>query len=67
MSFSSSGHENPDSIPHDDLSRLELRIAQRADSLSPFYGPGREKDVERWDRAEREEFALAFPPPSASA
>jgi len=67
MSFISSGHENPDSIALDDLSRLELRIAQRADSLSPFYGPGREKDVERWDRAEREELALAFPPPTASA
>lgn len=50
--------DDHEAVVHDDLSELELRVARHADSLSPFYGAGREKDAERWDRATREVLGL---------
>jgi hypothetical protein len=38
----------------DELVRLELRIAQRADELSRYHGSSREKDVAHWIQAEHE-------------
>jgi hypothetical protein len=52
------GHDEADAVATDDLAKLELRIARHADSLSPFYGAGREKDAERWERAAREVLGL---------
>lgn len=54
-------HDDAEAVVQDDLAALELRVARYADSLSPFYGSGREKDAERWDRATREIFGLPGP------
>jgi hypothetical protein len=45
-------------FPADELSRLELSIAQRADRLARLDGAERGKDLQHWLQAEREVFAL---------
>ena len=42
----------------DDLFRIEIKVAQRADQLSGEAGGGRERDREHWLQAEREIFEL---------
>jgi len=43
-------------IDEDDLLRLELKVAKRADELSEESGRIRGKDLEHWLRAEQEVF-----------
>jgi hypothetical protein len=52
-------------FPEDDLLRLEMKVAQRADQLSERHGrvPGR--DLEHWLQAEREIFEGADEHPAA--
>jgi hypothetical protein len=38
----------------EELIRIELRIARRADELSRAFGSSREKDVTHWLQAEHE-------------
>lgn len=38
----------------EELIRIELRIARRADELARAYGSNREKDVAHWLQAEHE-------------
>jgi hypothetical protein len=54
MKILSSIVERLEFTPVDDLERLELKIAQRADDLSKGDGPDSPSALEHWLRAERE-------------
>jgi hypothetical protein len=53
-------HEIAAGFPDDELLRLELRVAQRADQLAARFGGGPERDRACWQQAEREEWGLAL-------
>jgi len=46
-----------DSFAEEELVRLQLQVARRADELSARTSPGQDKDLERWLQAEREVLA----------
>jgi hypothetical protein len=41
-------------LPSDELTQLQLKVAQRADQISQKNGGARERDKEYWLEAERE-------------
>jgi hypothetical protein len=43
-----------EAMREEELIRIELRIAQRADQLAQLNGSSREKDVAHWLQAEHE-------------
>lgn len=49
---------NPPKFPKDQLFRVELRIARRADELARLYGSDPVHALDPWRQAEREMFGV---------